>query len=146
MIRKMVLSRTKMLYFMAISSQFASSTLLVLFEWDVTCIFWVLKVLISCSRQDSPSYCLWWCHHCICHQEFSTESTLLKILVHQVNRNVLCIFLLGWSISPYPSTSKYFFGNIYFREALRKKTANFNSHLPTLPNYDTNIYDKAVKI
>ena len=24
--------------------------------------------------------------------------------------------------------------------------ANFNSHLPTLPNYDINIYDKAVKI
>ena len=38
------------------------------------------------------------------------------------------------------------------REALRKKTANFmtsanfKSHLPTLPNYDINIYDKAVKI
>ena len=38
------------------------------------------------------------------------------------------------------------------REALRIKTANFmtsanfKSHLPTLPNYDINIYDKAVKI
>ena len=70
--------------------------------------------IILCFRQGSLSYCLWWCHHCICHQEFSTESTLLKILVHQVNRNVLCIFLLGWSISPFPSTSKYSFGNIYF--------------------------------
>ena len=38
------------------------------------------------------------------------------------------------------------------REALRIKTANFmtsanfKSHLPTLPNYDINIYDKAVII
>ena len=38
------------------------------------------------------------------------------------------------------------------REVLRKKLdilwqqANFNCHLPTLPNYDINIYDKAIII
>ena len=43
-------------------------------------------------------------------------------------------------------------GYIYIREALRKKLdilqhpANLNCHLPTLPNYDINIYDKAVII
>ena len=39
----------------------------------------------------------------------------------------------------------------WLREAYKKKTgyfmtANFNCHLPTLPNYDINIYDKATKI